>query len=57
MWRFIKCNLFHRGEWLGIREIERMGGRLSKPIHCLICDGAIKKAVKKQKYKKQTVVI
>ena len=40
MWcKFIICNLFHRYYWRDIIDFERRGLKLTKPIHCLICDG------------------
>lgn len=32
--KLIKCNLFHRHNWYGIRDIERQG---YKPKQCIVC--------------------
>lgn len=45
-WPQIRCNLFHRGEWMGIQDFENAGlsgSDMAGAIHCLICDGDIGK--------------
>jgi len=39
--KFLKCNLFHRHIWLGVRDCEKRGLKPRKALHCLLCDGPL----------------